>query len=294
MSAKRLTRPMVNRTIHLVENSGVLDILAPPTPSGQRGRKGQIRANTRLWAIGVILCTRLGHETTVAGVHGVLTEALPRDLQWQLGVLRPLTTKAAKPRGFDPEQARLTKNGKPRKEIWVDEGYERIGYDDLVNVANRIKDRLDYGYGTAPDLTDEERDWRRTQVEDAVDRLITISVIPRSCTTCAIDGTGQWSWNIGPAGSVQTPRSVWTPALPTLPARMCRPRSRSPPSPPRRSPHPRGRSPLCCAAVSTPPGATRPASRDRRRSATGSTSTRSSARLTRTRSDAPSRSWSKA
>ncbi|MBS4754718.1 hypothetical protein KG112_18075 [Nocardioides sp. zg-ZUI104] len=198
MSAKRLTRPMVERTVHMIDNSGVLDILAPPTPKGQRGRKGQIRANTRLWAIGVILCTRLGHETTVAGVHGVLTEALPRDLQWQLGVLRPLTTKAAKPRSFDPEQARLTKNGKPRKEIWADEGYERIGYDDLVNVAAKIKDRLDYGYGTAPDVSDEERDWRRTQVEDVVDRLITISVIPRSCTTCAIDGTGQWSWNIGP------------------------------------------------------------------------------------------------
>lgn len=77
MSAKRLTRPMVERTVHMVDNSGVLDILAPPTPKGQRGRKGQIRANTRLLAIGVILCTRLGHETTVAGVHGVLTEAFP-------------------------------------------------------------------------------------------------------------------------------------------------------------------------------------------------------------------------
>ena len=55
MSAKRLTRPMVERTVHMVDNSGLLDILAPPTPAGQRGRKGRIRANTRLWAIGVIL-----------------------------------------------------------------------------------------------------------------------------------------------------------------------------------------------------------------------------------------------
>lgn len=199
MSAKRLTRPMVDRTIYLIDHSGVMDILAPPTPTGWAGRKGQIRANTRLWAIGVILCTRLGHETTLAGVHGVLTEALPRDLQWELGVLRTLTTTSTTtPREHDPEQSRLTTNGKPRKEIWVEEGYERLGYDDLVNVIKKLRGRLDYGYGAAPDLDDLERHRRRTLVEDAVDRLIGVSVIPRSCTTCAIDGTGQWSWNVGP------------------------------------------------------------------------------------------------
>ena len=199
MSAKRLTRPMVDRTIYLVDESDLMDVLAPPTPAGQRGRKGQIRANTRLWAIGVILCTRLGHETTLAGVHSVLTEALPRELQWELGVLRPLTTTStSKRRDHDPEQARLTKNGKPRKKIWAEDGYEQLGYDDLVNVVKKLRSDLDYGHGAAPNLDDQERLRRRTLVEDAVDRLIGVSVIPRSCTTCAIDGTGQWSWNVGP------------------------------------------------------------------------------------------------
>ena len=150
---------MVERTLHLVDDSGVMDILAPDPPAGQRGRKGSIRENTRLWAIGVILCTRLGHETTIKGVHEVLSEALPRDLQWELGVLRPLTTAhTAEDRGFDPEEARLTKNGKPRKEIWVEDGYERLGYDDLVNVVSKLRRRLDYGHGSAPDLDDDEHD----------------------------------------------------------------------------------------------------------------------------------------
>lgn len=199
MSAKRLTRPMVERTIWIIDESNVMDVLAPPTPAGQRGRKGRIRDNIRLWLIGVILCTRLGHETTVKGVHDVLTQALPREMQWELGVLRPLTTTKATTRAaHDPEAARLTTNGKPRKEIWTDEGYERMGYDDLVNAANKLRARLDYGHGSAPDLTPEERVRRRGLVEDAVDRLIAVSVIPRSCSTAAIDGTGQWSWNIGP------------------------------------------------------------------------------------------------
>lgn len=175
-----------------------MDFLAPPTPQGQRGRKGRIRENTRLWVIGVILCTRLGHETTVKGVYDVLTQALPREMQWELGVLRPLTTKTTTRSVHDPEAARLTRNGKPRKEIWTDEGYERLGYDDLANAANKLRDRLDYGHGSAPNLTPEERVHRRSLVEETVDRLITVSVIPRTCSTVAIDGTGQWSWNIGP------------------------------------------------------------------------------------------------
>lgn len=199
MSTKRLTRPMVERTIWLIDESDVMEILAPPTPSGQRGRKGRIRENTRLWAIGVILCTRLGHETTLRGVYDVLTQALPRDLQWELGVLRPLTTGAASKRAaHDPEAARLTTNGKPRKEIWTQEGYERLGYDDLVNVIKKLRSGLDYGNGSAPDLSTEERTRRRGLVEEAVDRLIAVSSIPRTCSTVAIDGTGQWSWNLGP------------------------------------------------------------------------------------------------
>lgn len=198
MSTKRLTRPMVERTIYLIDNSGIMNVLAPEPPAGQRGRKGKIRENTRLWAIGVQLCTRLGHETTIRGVYDVLTQTLPRDLQWELGILRPLTTLSTTDRDFDPEQARMTSNGKPRKEIWLDQGFERLGYDDLSNAVLRVRARLDYGHGTAPDLDDEERGRRRNAVEDLVDRLITVSIIPTGSTTYAIDGTGQWSWNIGP------------------------------------------------------------------------------------------------
>lgn len=199
MSAKRLTRPMVERTVWIIDESNVMDVIAPLTPAGQRGRKGRIRDNIRLWLIGVILCTRLGHETTVKGVHDVLTQALPREMQWELGVLRPLTTTKATTRAaHDPEAARLTTNGKPRKEIWTDEGYERLGYDDLVNAVTKLRARLDYGHGSAPNLTPEERAQRRSLVEDAIDRLIAATVIPRTCSTVAIDGTGQWSWNIGP------------------------------------------------------------------------------------------------
>lgn len=201
MSAKRITKPMLDRTLYLVDESGVLDILAPPPPPGRVGRTGRIRENTRLWAIGVILCTRLGHETTVRGVYEVLTETLSREAQWELGVLRPLTSKTLMlPENYDPETARLTKSGKPRKEIWSGEGMERIGYDDLTNAVKKIRTTLDYGHGSAPDLDENERTARRDLVDEAVDRLIAISVNGRIGSTVAIDGTGQWAWSIGSAG----------------------------------------------------------------------------------------------
>ena len=133
---------------------------------------------------------------------GVLTEALPREMQWELGVLRTVTTlSTAEPRDFDPEKPRLTKNGKPHKEIWAADGIERLGYDDLSNAVKKVRAHLDYGHGAAPELEDAARLRRRTMVEDAVDRLISVSVIPRTNSTCAIDGTGQWAWNIGPKKS---------------------------------------------------------------------------------------------
>lgn len=199
MSAVQITRPLFDRSVQIIDSSGILDILSPAPAAFQRGRRGKLRPNTRIYLVGVLLCTRIGQETTTTKIHQTLTQNLPRELQLELGVIRPLTTaKPRLPRNYDPEQPRLTNNGKPRKEIWVDEGYERIGYDDLANVVTAFRKRLDYGYGTQPALEDQARVARRTLVEDAVDCLITVTVISRTGSTVAIDGTGIWAWNRGP------------------------------------------------------------------------------------------------
>lgn len=200
MSAKHLTPPMVERTVHVIDGSGILDLACPPRQPGKAGRTGKIRDNTRLLLIGWHLCTRLGQETTVRGVHQVLTESLPRETQWELGVLRPLTTAAARnDDSFDPDAPALVKAGKPRKRIWAEDGVEEIGYDDLHNAATALRKRLDYGHGSAPDLDEVTRVVRRGIVEQIVDRLIAISTIDRIGGTWAIDATGQWVWSRGPS-----------------------------------------------------------------------------------------------
>ncbi len=170
------------------------------------GRRGAVRENGRLLVIGLSLCTRLGHETTVRGAHQVLTEALSREDQWELGVLRPISGAAPRDKKtgdlryvpLDPDAPRLTKNGKPRKRRWEERGVEELSYDDLHHAAVALRRRLDYGPGSAPDLGDEERAARRGVIEGVVDALITVTTIPRKGSTYAIDATGQWAWTRGP------------------------------------------------------------------------------------------------
>lgn len=200
LSGKRLRPEVIARAVFAVDSSGIVDLLVPPRAKGARGRIGKIRENTRLFLIGLSLCTRLGHETTVMGVWEVLTEALDRESQWALGVLRPCVTKSATrhPKGAVPGEMveAIVENGKPRKRVFPT-GVEEIGYDDLYNVTVKIRKDWDYGHGSAPGLTADERERRRTTIGDVVEALIAATTIERTGSTWAIDGTGQWAWHRG-------------------------------------------------------------------------------------------------
>lgn len=202
LSTKRLRPETIARTVWVIDTSGVVDLLVPPRAKGARGRKGMLRENTRLFLIGLSLCTRLGYETTVKGVFEVLTEALDRDTQWELGVLRPCVTKArtSHPRGAVPGvmTPALVANGKQRKRVFPT-GVEEIGYDDLHNATRTLRQRWDYGHGSAPDLDPAERARRAAAIADVAQALIDATTIDRSGGTFAIDGTGQWAWERGSA-----------------------------------------------------------------------------------------------
>jgi hypothetical protein len=74
---------------------------------------------------------------------------------------------------------------------------EKIGYDDLNYAALKLRKRLDYGYGSAPEPDDGERTARRDLVEEVVDQLIRYTTTEPTGAFYAIDATGQWSWNRG-------------------------------------------------------------------------------------------------
>ncbi len=200
LSSKRLSAEVIQRTVWVIDTSGVVDLLVPPREKGARGRIGMLRENVRLFLIGLSLCTRLGHETTVKGVFEVLTQAVDRETQWALGVLRPCVTKSrtghAKGAVAGVLVPALVANGKQRKRVFPN-GVEEIGYDDLHNATRILRQRWDYGLGSAPGLEPAERQRRQRCIGDVVDALIQTTSIERTGSTWAIDATGQWAWDRG-------------------------------------------------------------------------------------------------
>lgn len=203
MSKEFITPDVLGRCEYVIEASGVVDLICPPRQPGQRGRKGLARTNAFLFCLGVRLCTTLGHETTIDGVHNVLTQFLTREDQWRLGVLRRAVTTSKKPAEVGPEPDWYTPvfgpRGKRRKIRWGN--FEQIGYDDLCHVVTRFRDLYDYGPGTAPKLSPAERQARAEGVAAIAAALLAPTLIPRPDNGFyyAIDATGQWSWSRGSA-----------------------------------------------------------------------------------------------
>lgn len=201
MTTTFITPDVLARAEYAIEASGVVDLLCPERQPGEVGRIGLARTNTFLWCLGVRLCASLGHETTIDGVHNVLTRFLTRNDQWRLGVLRRAVSAPKRLASLPPEPDWYTPvygpSGKRRKIRWGH--YEQVGYDDLVHVVDRIRARFDYGYGSAPDLDDTERKARAKAVGAIVDALLAPTLIdrPHTGTYYAIDATGQWAWSRG-------------------------------------------------------------------------------------------------
>lgn len=184
-----------------LEASGSTDLVCPPRPPGRRGRIGMILNNTYLLLLAWLLCTMLGMETTLQKAHDVLTMNLTREDQWRLGVLRKaVTTRPSRDEPDSPDwyTKKLNKRGKRQKITW--NGFEQVGYDDLVNAVRHFRDLFDYGAGTAPDLNPVERARRAKAVAAMKTALIAPTLIsrPANGTAIALDATGQWAWSRGP------------------------------------------------------------------------------------------------
>lgn len=72
-----------------------------------------------------------------------------------------------------------------------------LSISDLYNLTRNISNRLGYGLGEHPDLTDEERA-RRLQIADQVVAvMLKVSQVPMTSGSFALDGSGVWAWNVG-------------------------------------------------------------------------------------------------
>lgn len=128
----------------------------------RRDTRGRRSLPAIIYLVGLCLSFQNRKSGTVASIHKTLTRDLPRDLQWELGVLK----------GPGHAPTILTE--------WR-----------LYNFT-RTFSRIEYGYARQPDLTEEERATRFGSVEALSQALLRQTLIPRpgGSTDYAVDGTG--------------------------------------------------------------------------------------------------------
>jgi hypothetical protein len=154
---------VVRRAIEVVDRSGadrtLLELLTPRGP----GRRPEY--NTRAFLVGSILSVQWQGQFVIRTIHRTLTQRLPMDIQVELGIRAPLELGG---------------------EILVTQKH-------WYAITEAIGRHLEFGNASAPELSETERDRRRTALLAMLHDLIVVTLPPAVSTTRAIDGSGLWS-----------------------------------------------------------------------------------------------------
>jgi hypothetical protein len=136
------------------------DILREALHPDPRGRRG---LDPLIWLTGMFLSIQVRKSATVADTIETLTVSLPRELQWDLGVL---TGPVHNPR-------------------------QTTAYD-LYNLTRRVSRFLDYTESRQPALTDAERERRQEALWELSQGVLrqTLPPRPEGSSAYALDGTG--------------------------------------------------------------------------------------------------------
>ena len=151
---------VIDRAIEVVDRSlAAPRLLVMLSPTG-RGRRPSY--NTNAFLVGSLLSVQWKGTLVLRDVHRVLTQLLPVDTQRRLGVR---TT------GKDGEEHLITE-------------------DHLYAISDAMARYIEWGAGTQPDLTPDERVRRREQLLELLHDMLAVTLPPTESTSRAIDGTG--------------------------------------------------------------------------------------------------------
>jgi hypothetical protein len=157
----------IRRAEYIIDTSGIVEILETGVSRSPRGRTAKV-ATLRHLLLGMFLSVHHGGSAAITDIHRTLTEKLPLDEQYRLGI----------------------------REV-VDGGTTTVSYRNLEYQAKRLMTALAYGAGSEPDLDDTERTRRHTTVTSALNGLMDVFDLGWDSPAMAIDATGIWSWAKG-------------------------------------------------------------------------------------------------
>lgn len=153
-----ITTDDYRRARHIAEDASVL--LHNALRADARGQAG---VHPRILLTGMILAMNRDGEAKVSTIHKLLTHDMPLELQWHLGV----------------------RHGSPARP-------KVLSTSQLYQLTKLISAKLDHSQLRAPDLTDAERDTRRSTIKAITHAMLAATLIPRpeDSADYALDGTG--------------------------------------------------------------------------------------------------------
>lgn len=153
----------------------VIEVLEAVLRPSKRGVQ-KVGLTLRVWMALLFLAAYRG-RATIAEMHKIATGELPRELQWQLGILTcncPGDTCA-------PES--------------VQEHGRMLTLRQLYRISDTIDDRLD---PEAADLSEQDRASRIATLDAVQDAFLRATLIfPQQGSSLAVDESGIWSWYKG-------------------------------------------------------------------------------------------------
>ena len=166
----------LNRATWIVEQAGVGPMLDANSRLSRRGR-GRAGLDGRLFMILMIMAAMQG-KVTIQRMWEIATGQLPRNLQWQLGIVRD--------------------NGLG--------GTNELSRKQLYDMAEKLSQHLSWTSPAALLLPQQERDRRQDLVQTISTTLLRATlVIPRIGTSLAVDESGVWAWTRGKAKPKDAP-----------------------------------------------------------------------------------------
>lgn len=155
----------------VIDDSNAVETLIDGMQRGNNGRRTNPN-RYRLFLVGAFLTVWERGSLVVEDIHQTLTQDLPLDTQFRLGV-----------RWWHTDSDGV-------------QSVKVLSIYDLYNVSSRLSQGLAYGRSQT-DLDDAERERRRSVTQQFSNDLMDVFDLGFKSTTYAIDATGIWSWGLG-------------------------------------------------------------------------------------------------
>lgn len=156
----------IRKVVFVVDESGAAPMLEAMRSKEKPGRPSGL--TTRLFLIGSLLSALEGDGMVLTNLYDVLTRRMDYDWQVRLGIRQSI------------------------------DGTPAFSQDSVDRMSVSIRDAIEFGMDSAPDLDDDVRAQRLVSLYEAIDAMYDVTLLPTESTYRSIDATNIWAWGRSP------------------------------------------------------------------------------------------------